>query len=92
MPPKNVPSPKVTAPSVTKKFKTILQASSQVDSFVTAPEVLVLNMFCNWESHIIAAVDSLAFVIGWFTKFPEYQHNDVYLLGESYTGIHIHAR
>jgi carboxypeptidase C (cathepsin A) len=40
----------------------------------------------NYFSDELTAIDALAFLNGWFTKFPEYGNNDVYLLGESYAG------
>ncbi|XP_024400260.1 serine carboxypeptidase 24 isoform X2 [Physcomitrium patens] len=40
----------------------------------------------NYLDDELTAVDALAFLVGWFAKFPEYQNNEVYLLGESYAG------
>lgn len=34
----------------------------------------------------VSAEDSLAFLINWFMKFPEYRSNEFYIAGESYAG------
>lgn len=34
----------------------------------------------------VTAQDSLAFLINWFTKFPEFRSNEFYITGESYAG------
>jgi hypothetical protein len=33
-----------------------------------------------------AAEDNLAFILGWYAKFPEYKKNEFYLTGESFAG------
>lgn len=35
------------------------------------------------------AEDNLAAVLAWFTKFPEYQSNELFISGESYAGIYV---
>jgi hypothetical protein len=35
---------------------------------------------------VFAAEDNLAFILGWYVKFPEYKKNEFYLTGESFAG------
>ncbi|XP_012572179.1 serine carboxypeptidase-like 45 isoform X4 [Cicer arietinum] len=35
------------------------------------------------------ARDNLVFLLGWFNKFPQYKHRDLFLTGESYAGHYI---
>jgi hypothetical protein len=35
---------------------------------------------------VFAAEDNLAFILGWYAKFPEYKKNEFYLTGESFAG------
>ncbi|KAG5402940.1 hypothetical protein BRARA_C00338 [Brassica rapa] len=37
----------------------------------------------------VSAEDSLAFLINWFMKFPEYRSNEFYIAGESYAGHYV---
>ncbi|CAN8236962.1 unnamed protein product [Cochlearia groenlandica] len=37
----------------------------------------------------VTAQDSLAFLINWFTKFPEFRSNEFYITGESYAGHYV---
>lgn len=34
-----------------------------------------------------AAEDALEFLLNWYKKFPEYEANELYLIGESYAGM-----
>lgn len=36
-----------------------------------------------------SAKDNLAAILQWFTMFPEFQGNDLYISGESYAGIYV---
>ena len=36
-----------------------------------------------------SAKDNLTVVLEWYTKFPEFQTNDLYISGESYAGIYV---
>ncbi|XP_076885732.1 serine carboxypeptidase II-3-like [Bidens hawaiensis] len=35
------------------------------------------------------AVDSYAFLVNWFRRFPHYKNNDFFIIGESYAGFYI---
>uniref|UniRef100_A0A1J3HAH6 Carboxypeptidase n=1 Tax=Noccaea caerulescens TaxID=107243 RepID=A0A1J3HAH6_NOCCA len=37
----------------------------------------------------VTAQDSLAFLINWFTEFPEFRSNEFYITGESYAGHYV---
>lgn len=36
----------------------------------------------------VVANDTLAFLLGWFKRFPDFKSNDFYIIGESYGGMH----
>jgi serine carboxypeptidase-like clade 2 len=38
----------------------------------------------------LAAEDAYNFLIGWLTRFPQYQARDFYITGESYAGKDFH--
>jgi carboxypeptidase C (cathepsin A) len=44
---------------------------------------------CNTYSDPESATDNLAAVLAFFTKFPEFKTNDLYISGESYAGIYV---
>ena len=35
------------------------------------------------------AVDNYDFLVGWFSEFPQYSKNELWLTGESYAGVYI---
>ncbi|CAM6007502.1 unnamed protein product [Sphagnum balticum] len=37
----------------------------------------------------LTAEDNLAFILGWYVKFPEYKKNEFYLTGESFAGHYL---
>lgn len=43
---------------------------------------------CNFDD-MTSSEDNLQFIMGWFSKFPEYKTNDFYISGESYGGIYV---
>lgn len=43
---------------------------------------------CTFDDDSSAA-DNLTSVLEWYTKFPEFQANDLYISGESYAGIYV---
>lgn len=36
-----------------------------------------------------SAEDNMAFLVGWYNKFPEYKSHDLYISGGSYAGIYV---
>jgi serine carboxypeptidase-like clade 2 len=44
---------------------------------------------CNTYSDAESATDNLTAVLAFFTKFPEFKTNDLYISGESYAGIYV---
>ena len=38
---------------------------------------------------VTSSQDNLTAVLAWYTKFPEFQANDLYISGESYAGIYV---
>jgi len=41
---------------------------------------------CVFSCDQLAAEDAYNFLIGWLTRFPQYQARDFYITGESYAG------
>jgi serine carboxypeptidase-like clade 2 len=36
-----------------------------------------------------SSVDALAALQAWYTKYPEYKGNELYISGESYAGVYV---
>ena len=43
---------------------------------------------CAFDDHK-SGQDNLTAVLEWYTKFPEFQNNELYLSGESYAGVYV---